>query len=345
MITRFQRTLRLLTLAFVAFGSGIVPTSAFAEYTHLFELTEEVAAFDVASKELHLVQLAARSISTGKKIAVKGQVSGVTAMGSSIAVATGMGRGDLQAPIRVTLYSRDGKEQGVVFEKNSERPQVTYLKAEGEKLWITFFESKFITKTGYFTQASTYPWAFTEVVTERLGDTTAILGGDILVGRPYGEPQGQDGDVLLVSGNVKTTLPSYRGVRSIATWNSSLRDAVVIGDGWHQNYGQLAQGRVSMLTWSEEAKRYALQIIDRDPSQYNFNKLIPVSNGGTRYLGALGNKSFHFYRATNGWQREILYTRAGEETFFDVAFAGIRDSKARFIVLDKELHVVEAVLP
>lgn len=321
---------------------ALSPAESHGEYTHLFQLRGEVAAFDVSLKELHLIDGKAEKTSASRKIAVKGQVSGVESVPNGlVAVATGIGRGDLQAPIRLTLYDKNGKEQGVAFEKVSERPSVTFLKMVGDKLWITFFESKFVTKTGFFTPSTNYPWAFNEVVTERLGDVTAILGDDVLVGRPYGEPQGQDGDALLVSAGNKTTLPSYRGVRSITTWNESPRDHVVLGDGWHQNYGQLAQGRLSLLTWNERSKRYALEILDRDSTQYNFNKLIPISLDQKRYLAALGNRSFHFYKSTDNWQRTVVYSRASEETFFDVALLSIDSNKARFLVLDKELHFVE----
>lgn len=337
--------LRVLSFGFF-FHISLSMSSALAEKrdlsaaTQLYSLGSMLAAYMPESKTLSIGKWKDGGFDESKFLKTKGQVFGVVETSDGLLVATGMGRGDLQAPIQITLYRSSPQQERVVFELLSERSQISSFKEYKGKIWITFFESKFFTKTGYFTPSTTAPWTFNEVTSERLGDAIEVLDDGVVVGRPYGDIQGQDGDISLIRGQEKTLLPSYRGVRAVSAIGSGEKQKLIIGDGWHQNYGQLAQARLSILTWNPVSKRYALELIDKDSSQYGFNKLLPFALGGQEYVAALGNKSLTIYGVGASRVKQIVYTRVSEETFFDVVLSEQSKGSISLLVLDKGLHSV-----
>ena len=324
-------------LAAPASAETLPPISA--DYAGVFTLDASFAAYSATSRRVDIFN---RNVNALKKASfmVMGQVGALTETPLGIAVATGQGRGDLTAPIRITLYDADGNNPRVVFEQGSERSQVSSLKWVDGKLWATYFESKFITRTGCFLPSTKFPWAFTELKMMRLGDAVDVLGDSVIIGRPYGDVQGQDGDVRLLNGKEEIELPSYRGVRSVLAFNGPSSPEFVIGDGWHQNYGQNAQARISWLKKDNESGKYALQLLDHDASQYNFSKLKSVVLGGSTCIAALGNKQLIVYGPRPAWNRSIVYTRANEENYFDFAPLGTDSNGAWIVVLDNGLHLV-----
>jgi hypothetical protein len=337
----FRTLLRVLIIQpFVWGGSSVAEVRDFSTATHLFKTKSSIAAYIPESKSLHIGNLKSAAFEEVRNLTAKGQVFGVIETAEGLLVATGMGRGDLQAPIRVTAYNFHTQQEKIVFERPSERSQVSYFKEHKGAIWITFFDSKFITKTGYFTSSESLPWHFNEVASERLGDAVEVLNNGLVIGRPYGEGQGQDGDLLLVRDGAKVLLPSYRGVRAVAAIGSAENQKLVIGDGWHQNYGQFGQARLSILTWNSESKRYALELIDRDLTQYNFNKVIPFTMGGKEFVAALGNRSLTVYGVGKDRVKQVIYSRTSEEQFFDVVLNDQSKDSVSFVILDRGLHLV-----
>ncbi|MFN9944510.1 MAG: hypothetical protein ACK56I_34085, partial [bacterium] len=194
---------------------------------------------------------------------VQGNVWQVTASPTQYVVATGMGRAALDAPIRVLSFTKDLKSSREVFSLSSERAEVPFLKwlnAKGapSKVAIAFFESKYITKIGLLEPTENTAWRFEEVSSLRMGTAVDVHGSYMVVGRPYGDIQGQDGDLVLLKDGARELLPSYRGVRAVRLVGDPDDPSIFIGDGWHQNYGQLAQGRVSLLRKDTKTGKYAL---------------------------------------------------------------------------------------
>jgi hypothetical protein len=177
----------------------------------------------------------------------------------------------------------------------------------------------------------------------RLGDATDISGEYFLAGQPYGEVLGQDGGAVIFKGSERTDLPSYRGVRAVAILGNASDPHLLIADGWHQNYGQFAQGRLSYLKRDAYSRKFALQVIDWDRNQYGFSKLIPFSFGSSTFVAALGNKQLDVYGPEGTWTKKSIYERPSEMALFDVALLGVDDNKAWFVVIDDGLKVVNFV--
>ena len=310
------------------------------DYSAVFAVRGQAAVYEAGNKALKLFSPQGTSLSEGRSVAVPGQVWGVAAIPDGYVVATGMGRGDLNAPTRLTSFASDWNGARVVFERAGERSQLSFLRYTSGKLWATFFESKYETVTGTFTPGPAAQWDFSKILELRLGDAADVLGDAVLVGQPYGEPQGQDGGAILFTGAERIELPSYRGVRAVALLGEVANLRVLIADGWHQSYGQLAQGRLSYLKKDASSGRFALQLVDHDYSQFGFSKLIPFAVGSQQFVAALGNRSLCVYGPEDRWVKRTLYERQSDNRSFDVALLDVDDTGANFVLLDGELRMI-----
>jgi hypothetical protein len=305
----------------------------------LFPMTGGVAGFHEEQGALIWFKREGDALTETRRLPVTGHVWGVAEAGDTTYVAVGMGRKDLMAPLRVMALRASGSTD-VIFEHAGERNQASHLQYQDGKLWMTYFDSKYMTRTGYCDVTKRGRCSFVEVVRMRLGDAVDVRGGSVVIGRPYGETQGQDGDLFLVENGKETLLPSYRGVRSVAFFGDAPSLKIAIGDGWHQNYGQLAQGRLSVLAKQPGDSRYSLSLIERDSTQYGFSKIVPFMRGGKRYLAALGNKTLSVYGPEPEWSKKELYTRGAEDSHFDVVSLSATEGEVDFVVLDRGIRIL-----
>jgi hypothetical protein len=351
--------IKIVTIFSVAFSlvislgaqRGVAQVPGTQGVTSVFATEEgEVAAYDASSRTLRFFSIARDSAKELASIAVPGQVIGVIALADAYLIATGMGRGDLNPPIRIhKLAKRDlGKPSSalmVVYERVSERPQVTQLRSCGGRVWLGLFESKYNTVIGELVPSGALkeaPWQFSEKVQLRMGDSFDCLGDAIVVGRSYGDSQGQDGDLLLVQRETRTLLPSYRGVRGVESVGTANEPMLVIGDGWHSNYGEMAQGRISLVKKRSGEARFALEVIDLDIKNFNFTKFRNVrSVGGKQYLVALGSSQVLVYDDIFGTatKREV-YTQVGKSHLLDFAVGRADAQGVTLVVADEGLHLI-----
>lgn len=306
----------------------------------VYSVARGAAAYDPSQKTLKFFELQNGALKETRRLPVEHTVWGVVDFNDGYIVASGFGRGSLDAPIRLWLFSKDGSTSKVVFEKSGERSQVTLLKGVKEKLWITFFDSKYITKTGYFAAPVSTPWSFTEKFSFRLGDAVDVASDTIAIGRPYGDAPGQDGDLAVYIGGTRHEVPTLRGVRAVRLLGDPANPGVLFADGWHQNYSRMAQGRLSLAKRDPATGTFTSKVVDLDPTQYGFSRLVDFTIGGKTYVAALGNKALHVYSPAEDWKRTVIYTRSSEDSMFDVALLKAENERATFVVLDKGLHVV-----
>jgi hypothetical protein len=305
----------------------------------------EVAAYDPTQMKIRTFVEQRGELHEKGSVATDGMLMAVApSIKGGFVYATGVARADPLSPLRVHLMSEDLKADRVTYEYSGERNQVTGLVWNGPKLWVNFYESKYFTKVGYLTpRAATHErWEFTEVARLRMGDSFDCLGDTLVVGRSYGDQQGEDGDLLLFRKGERQLLPSYRGVRAVKLFGSPENPSIAIADGWHANYGQVAQARVSLLHKRNGEERYALELIDRDTSNYGFSRLFVFDLKGTRRIAALGNSSLVVYSETaqGAWKKESLYTQSAAGMFIDAAPIRIDGSAALFAISDGGLRTV-----
>ncbi|MFN4894750.1 MAG: hypothetical protein ACK5GN_10425 [Pseudomonadota bacterium] len=309
----------------------------------------ELAAYDASLKQLRFFSVLGGAAQETSKIAVPGQVMGVLAVGDSYVIATGMGRGDLTPPIRVhtvtkSILKNSTAQLQLVYERVTERPQITQLRQCGNSVVIGFFESKYNTIIGDLAPSAAGAgglWSFTQRAALRMGDSFDCVDGKLLVGRSYGDSQGQDGDLLLIDGNTRTLLPSYRGVRGVESIGDSRESMLIIGDGWHPNYGEMAQGRISLLRRINKDSRFALEIIDLDSKNFNFTKFRQLTLASGKGVAALGSSQVVVYRNILGKpEKEVVYTQIGTTHMLDFAVAATGPSGSILAVADEGLRLV-----
>lgn len=304
----------------------------------------EVAGYDGSAKSIRIFKAMGSALEQTHAISVRGLVTAMVATPQGYAFATSMEGGDRSAPIRVYTSSKDGTQQQLIYQRGGERNQVTGLAWRDSKLWIDLFESKYFTKIGYLSPNSgSSEWSLTEVAGLRMGDSFDVLGDTLVVGRSYGDEQGHDGDLMLFTRDSRVLLPSYRGVRGLTLFGDPSAPSIVMGDGWHSDYGKIAQGRVSLLRKRAGERRYSLELIDRDTSNYSFNKFYALARGGAHSLFAIGNHSLNMYRESGGdWEKKILYTQENSSRLFDAALVKDEGGRAVFAVLDGGIRTVVA---
>lgn len=304
----------------------------------IFAVGSQVAGYDGTVQALRFFSPQGGSLQETRSLPVSGNVTGVVPIPNGNAVATGMGRDTPNSPARVTIFTETQSTGRVVFERVGERNQINAICWSGDKLWISFFSSKYITTIGYLTPVDSGPWAFHEVATIRMGDSLGVVGDLVFVGRSYGDLQGQDGDLLLLKSGKRTLLPSYRGVRSLCVVGDVTDHRIFIADGWHMNYGQLAQGRLSVLHKRPEDARYSLQILDYDTTTSDFRRLIPLRSAGRDYIAALGSSSVSIYDQTGTLPKRSLYNQASQGSPMDLALIQLTADKALAVILDQGLR-------
>ena len=140
------------------------------------------------------------------------------------------------------MWAIGGDGARLVYERQTPRAQVPTLEIIDGKVWLTVYRDTFTVDAGWVVDG-----ALQVVSSGRLAEAQLPLGEEILVGRVYGDEPGSDGDLrLMPSGR---DLPVFRGVRSaeLADVNQDGELDLLVGDGWHSNYGQVADGRVLLL--------------------------------------------------------------------------------------------------
>jgi hypothetical protein len=305
----------------------------------------QIAAYDAASKTIRIFVEERGSVRELSSAPANGVLMALTPLPQGgYAYATGMTRGDSGNPIRVHTVPKDVKSAREVFQYSGERNQATGLVWNQSKLWLGFFESKYFTKVGYLLPGAgaSDAWHFTEVAKLRMGDSFDCLGDTLVVGRSYGDQQGEDGDLQLFQKGERQLLPSYRGVRAVKLLGDPTNPSIVIADGWHSNYGQIAQARLSLLRKRQGEHRYALEIIDRDTANYAFSRLFVIELRGRRRIVALGNSTLNLYSEGNAgsWNKEVLYTQAITSTLLDATPVRIDTNGVVFAINDGGLRTV-----
>jgi hypothetical protein len=319
----------------------VVPDSD--SITAIFEGVEgEIIGFNEQHNELVFYKLLGNSLKQHATVSVQGAVSQVVVDKDGYLVASGAGKKDRQAPIRIYRIPKAREGATLIYKKQTPRTQVVGLKTCGDKIWLDFFNSKYFTSIGYLKPIDNGQFDFFETLSIRMGSSFDCFGERIIIGRSYGDIQGADGDLILVENGKQTLLPSYRGVRGLRVLSD---DSIIIGDGWHSNYGKIAQGRVSLLSRHKTDERFHLEILANSTSNYNFTKFIPIPAQSSSYVLALGSKDVGLVSLTEKAAFKSVYKQKNSNTLMDAAVVKVSGGVVTLAILDGQLSVQEIVMP
>lgn len=170
-------------------------------------------------------------------------------------IGRGMGRGAADAPISLQIVNLDATGKSSASEEVAlpvtTRAQVVAVRAvpkSNNELWVASYVSKYHVQVSRLGRDVKGHWVVQETRGKHrvVGDMDVLPDGMPIIARMYGDEPDEDGAVYaLPSATEMQQLPSTRGARAIVT----LPDAngkVAMADGWHKEYGQKAQGIISV---------------------------------------------------------------------------------------------------
>ncbi|NLF24417.1 MAG: hypothetical protein GX589_02000 [Deltaproteobacteria bacterium] len=265
-----------------------------------------------------------------------------------VAVAYGYGRGNLNAPLQVVLYDHKLLNPKVVFEAQSPRSESTFLRQVGEGLLLTYFESKYFTRTGMLTPTESGMWKFEERFKTRLGMYMDVDEDRFLVGRPYPDPEEKTGELRLLSEGSWRDVPTLRGVSSAVFLRSSTTSprALLVGDGWHQNYGELAEPRLTLLEYDAKTKAFTSRLISVTKPQIRIEKIDQVLQEKYELVLARGDRFVDVYYPRKDWATKRIYEKQSQDqmTNMDFVILETKEDAAVVAIYDGELRLVRVPL-
>lgn len=336
------------TLISLALFLLLTPLSYAEEFQRIFLIenqnaTNEILASNFATKKMvlfrvdeknELVKKAEKEVQDHLWRAIRFNINGK----KHILIAFGYGRGKLDAKLSLKLYDENLEFIEEIFSDPTSRSETSHLQQIGSKVLINYYESKYFTKTGFLKKVGNN-WEFVELFKKRLGSHLAVGNKSIAIGRPYGDAQGEDGDVLLYQKGEFTKLPSLRGVRSIAFANIDEDPdlELLIGDGWHQNYGEKAEPRLSQI--DKEQDTYKLKNVFLAKNEYAIEKILPFEANNKTFVLASGEKKLWLFDPNNNWQNKELYRIKDNTAFVDYVILKKSKESLLIAILDKEILI------
>lgn len=238
-----------------------------------------------------------------------------------------------------------------IYRQKSERPDTTSLEIvdlDGDKrpeILFAYFSEKYFVDICVARRGAS-DWTVEKVANIRMGPNVAaadVLGDGkprIIVGRPYGDSQPSIGDAILLDGQKRIVLPAFRGTSSIAAGDvdGDRKVDIVVGDGWHSNYGKIARARLAIIRRGVDGK-WDYELIEDLPEHYRIRQieLLDFDGDGKQEIVARGERKnslggdVRLYRHTkDGWKGATLAVDVQDFAIADfngngkqeIAFAG-----------------------
>jgi hypothetical protein len=284
---------------------------------------------------------AGRASWPGHNLALEGKVSAFTRgdVGQDgkedVLLATGAGKGFPAATTRLWRLGADGPE--LLWEADRARQRITDIRVEQGAIFIALFSGG-KTLSGAWVESGT----LRRVTRTQMGlQQIPLTGGQVAVGRLYGDAPRSEGDLRILSPDAEDrVLPTLRGVRALGAADLDGDGALdlLAADGWHFKYGTHGRARVVVFMGPSFKDR---RVLAEFPDEYTINRIevLARAEGGPRIL-LTGTQQVHLLQQdAMGWQsraiapvteldRAVLWSDQGHQ------FAIVSGSPAKAIALD-----------
>ncbi len=237
---------------------------------------------------------------------------------NELLVVTGRRR-YVETEVRVTMFDYSNEEWVIseLYMKHSIRPQPTeliiakYPDQDRNSVLVSYFESKYLVETVRLF-LSEGEWKIEVMAVKRMAmamDVGMVRTNDsedanmeMVVGRVYGDEIGMVGESYILGSD--EIMPSKRGVKSIkiGDGDNDGENEIYVGDGWHQDYGKIARGRLAEI--NVQNSDYAYSLIEDVKYQYETTQIeiADVNMDGLNEVITRGNRSFRIYqKAEDEW--------------------------------------------
>ncbi len=199
-----------------------------------------------------------------------------------------------------------------IYSKFSTRPHATsltiasYPDPEQPSILVSYFESKYLVETVAISLendewTAEVLWLKRMAMAMDVGDFYDDLSGENLlkmaVGRVYGDDIGMTGDAYFF-GPENEFLPAKRGVKAVkfGDGDNDGKNELYLGDGWHQDYGKIARGRLAVVNTSNSDLTY--ELIEDVKYQYEITQIEieDLNRDGLNEVITKGNKYIRIYQ-------------------------------------------------
>lgn len=277
--------------------------------------------------------LAARAVSGGAQVLEAHDVDGdgkaelLLGLGETVAH-----RGAKTQVLLLRLVGRELSLESIAM-PDSERAEVVALLALPRKhpwshsalgaerqatLLVAHFESRFVVRLSTASRGENewqlMPRASVRMATSIvLGDTDGDGTPEVIVGRVYGDAPNTDGDAFVLGADgSRIPIPTTRGVRGLAVvdLDGDGRDDVLLGDGWHSNYGKLARAQLTVARRGTDGFRS--ETVARFDGQFTLWQLLAADlNGdGAPEVVVRGSGHVELLSPALGWQAARVASEA-----------------------------------
>jgi hypothetical protein len=271
------------------------------------------------AKQLRLIdasgrELAAAPVTAGVQVLAAIDVDGDGT--TELVAGWGESREYRAAKARITLHRVQGAQlvEETIAEPETTRAEIVAILPYGkDALFVAYYDSKFMV-TSAIARRAARGWQLDKIASIRMatsyarGDVDGNGTPDLVVGRMYGDDKGIDGDAfVLAPDGSRTPLPTTRGLRSLAIVGGD----IYFGDGWHQNYGQLAHGLLTHVHHAQDG--FHAELIEDTPGQYAIEKIVPATIDGRQVLVAMGSHYVRVYARAGGAWRGLTIAGAARD--------------------------------
>ncbi|MDD2426172.1 MAG: TlpA disulfide reductase family protein, partial [Bacteroidales bacterium] len=201
--------------------------------------------------------------------------------------------------VETVLISFDSEKKGEM-KPDSVKPDSTQLESESEESGSGIWNSEVFLTERMSTAFDIGKLRGVKLGSDKSGNEIFSKDKNLLfVGRVYGDSLGDEGDAYILDDNLKTNLKVRRGVKSaikIGDGDNDGKKEIYMGDGWHQNYGKIARGRLAVI-----GEDLTYRLIEDIKGQSNLEQIdITDIDGDCRNeVLTAGNRFFRIYRYTD----------------------------------------------
>lgn len=332
----------------------LTANSAFAEYDGLYLLNSNTSGLKhilVASETNGTVSTIDYSSGEKKELAstkIEQKVHGACENKKNIILALGSSIKNQSAPIKIIALDNKLENKNLILKKITGRNQVTHLECLNNKIYLNYFTDTYNSELIEIVK-NEKDYQEKSIYKKRMAVYVGIAdSSNFVVARPYGDKIGENGDTYIVKDNSVKLLDTVRGASAVIYTNldDDIEREIIVADGWHQNYGKIAEARLTLLDYNKSNNEYEKKVLVNDPMQFRFENISSTSIKGNTYILASGNKNLWFFKIdkTGKVTKKVIAKKSNPKDELKGVFLGVKNDKINIAILNKDLSLLKEQL-